>query len=158
MYLQMLGLWTREDVTFVRTGRGRYGGRILIVGARSVIPSGDYAKAIEIGGPVIGADILHTGQSTQLRIIISLEHLQGVRCIPVTLELDDECSIASGFCPHCIIAFEAQPSSRQRQRSCRRTNTSCISALRTSFGELTTALVSKVQIGILPVFARIRKR
>lgn len=114
MYLQILVLWTREDVTFVRTGRGRYGGRILIVGVRSVIPSGDYAKAIEIGGPVIGADILHTGQSTQLRII-SLEHLQGVGCIPVTLELDDGCSIASGFCPHCIIAFEAQPSSRQRQ-------------------------------------------
>jgi hypothetical protein len=115
MYLQMLDLLTREDVTFVQTERGLYGGRRLIAGARSVIPSGDCAKAIEEGGLVIGADILHTGQSIQLRRIISLEHLQGVEFIPATLELDDGCSMASGFCPHCIIAFEAQASSRQKQ-------------------------------------------
>jgi hypothetical protein len=115
MYLQMLDLWTREDDTFVRTGRGRYGGRILIAGARSVIPNGDYAKAIEVGGLVIEADILHTGQSIRLRRIISLEHLQDVGFIPVTLELDDGCSIASGFCPHSLNFSEAQPSSQRQE-------------------------------------------
>ena len=78
MYLQMLDRLTREDVLLVRTGLGLYGGRKLIAGARSVIPSGDCAKVIEEGGLVIGADRLHMGQSIQLRRTISLEHLQGV--------------------------------------------------------------------------------
>jgi hypothetical protein len=62
---------------------------------RREIPNEDYAEAVEVKGQVKEAGKLHTGQNTQLNVVISWGAftLRLFR-IPVTLLLDDGCSMA----------------------------------------------------------------
>jgi hypothetical protein len=62
---------------------------------RNGIPSEGFAEAIETGDQAIAADRCHVDRSTQLGKFISytLSHT-GEDASPVTLELDDDCSIA----------------------------------------------------------------
>jgi hypothetical protein len=83
-------------VLSVQTEPSLCGGKRLIVRVQHGIPNGDCAAVIGEEGLVIEAGRLHTGQSIQLKgAIISHAHPSTDRCpLPVTLELDDGCSIA----------------------------------------------------------------
>jgi hypothetical protein len=114
MYLQMLDRSMREDVSHAQTELGLCGGRKLIAAARCGIPNGGCAKAIEEGDPVRGAGRLHKGRSIQLQRTISQSQPSEPCSIPVTLELDDGCSMASPVRTHGMV-FESQDPSRYRQ-------------------------------------------
>ena len=64
-------------------------------GGQNGTPSGGFEVAAEIRDLERGADRRHMDQSTQLRVLISMgrrSHFS--HSLPVTLELDDDCSIA----------------------------------------------------------------
>jgi len=76
-------------------GQGRHGGRISSVEGRRETPNGDFVRAVEVKDRVKEADKLHTGQNTQLNDVISWGGIDfRLFCVPVTLLLEDGCSMA----------------------------------------------------------------
>jgi hypothetical protein len=110
MCLPMLDPLTREDSLLAQTELGRYRGRKWIGGAQHGIPNGGCAKAIEEGDPARGAGRLHVGQSIQLPKTMSQGQRFEAYLLPVTLELDDGCSMAYRSRSQCIVS---DPSSLQ---------------------------------------------